>query len=156
MPSNLSPLPFCEACVYGKHHVSAYPKGGGTRAIEVLQLVHADLCGPVSIDSYGGGKYFLTFIDDFSRYSHVYILKQKSDAFECFQDFKAKVECQTGHKLQCLRTDNGGEFVSNSFNDYCRSLGISRQFTVPYSSAQNGVAERRNRSTQNITRSLLK
>jgi hypothetical protein len=83
-----------------------------------LQLVHSDLCGPLSSPSFFRCKYFLTFIDDFSKRTWVYFLKLKSEVFDMFLAYKALVEKQSKHQLQRLKTDNGGEYVNNKFTTY--------------------------------------
>jgi hypothetical protein len=94
--------------------------------------VHSDLCGPIPVVSFSGYKYFLTFIDDFSKRTWVYFLKLKSEVFNMFLAFKAFVEKQSGHQLQMLRTNNGGEYVNNKFTSYCSSEGIYMQHIIPY------------------------
>ena len=96
-----------------------------------MQLVHTDIYRPLDPVSLGGNKYFITFIDDFSRKLWVYILKEKSVAFNIFKNFKALVEVESGYKLT-LRSDRGGEYISNLFQEYCREQGIKRQFTTAY------------------------
>ncbi|KAI5312301.1 hypothetical protein L3X38_041474 [Prunus dulcis] len=92
-------------------------------------------------------RYFLLFIDNCTRMAWVYFLINKSNAFECFKKFKAMTELQSGHKVKSLRSDRGGEFMSNEFHEYCSEGGIQRQLTVAYSPQQNGVAERKNRTS---------
>ena len=108
----------------------------------------------MNVDSIGGSKYFVTFIDDFSRYTTVYTMKNKNEVFAKFKEYVAYVENQTNFKIKALRSDNGGEYISKEFNEFCSEKGISRQFTLPYSE-QNGVAERMNRSILETTRSML-
>jgi transposase InsO family protein len=103
------------------------------------------LCGPLS-SPFSGCKYFLTFIDDFSRCTWVYFLKLKSEVFDTFLAYRALVEKQSGHQIQRLRIDNGGEYVNNNFTSYGTTQGIQMQHTVPYTPQQNGVAERKNRT----------
>lgn len=103
---------------YVKAACGSFPMVGGTRATQLLELVHSNVCGPVFVLSLGGAKYILIFIDDFSRYGWLYTLKHKSDAFEVFKGFQTLAEQQSGHQLKCLRTDNGGEYDSNAFNDF--------------------------------------
>ena len=91
-----------------------------------------------------GGVYFLTFIDDKSRYVWVYILKHKDDVFPCFLEWKALVERSTNQKLKALRTDNGGEYMSTEFQTYLKKEGVRHELTVPKTPEQNGVAERMN------------
>lgn len=136
----------CEGCMYGKQSKRSFPVGQSWRATEPLELVHADLCGPMRTESLGGNKYFLLFVDDYSRMSWVYFLKFKSEAFEQFVKFKSLVEKQKGSNLKILRTDRGGEFSSGEFNQYCEKHGIHKELTAPYTPEQNGVAERKNRT----------
>ena len=150
-----SKLEFCEGCVYGKQHRDKFPKDGGTRATRILELVHSDVNGPMKTPTHGGAKYFVLFIDDFTRKTFVYFLTQKSQVLEKFKEFKAFVENETGCQIQTLRSDNGGEYTSKAFNDFCREHGIQRQFSTPYTPQQNGVAERKNRTLVESARCML-
>jgi transposase InsO family protein len=133
----------CVICVLGKHHRDSFEKHASWHASGPLQLVHSDLCGPLSSPSFYRCKYFLTFIDDFSRCTWVYFLKLKSEVFDKFLAYKALVEKQSGHQIQSLRTDNGGEYVKNNFTSYCTTQGIQIQHIVPYTPQENGVTERK-------------
>ena len=93
-------------------HRHPFPTDGGKRSSQVLGLVHSDVCGKLNEKSLGGGQYFLTFIDDKTRYTWVYILKNKSEVFEKFLEWRAEVENVSGKRLKVLRTDNGGEYTS--------------------------------------------
>ena len=95
--------------------------------------------------SIGGCRYFITFTDDHTRKLWVVFLRFKSEAYQAFRDWKAKVERQTGLVIKVLRTDNGGEFRSRLFEDYLRNLGVIHESTVPYTPEQNGLAEIFNR-----------
>ena len=106
--------------------------------------------------SIGSSLYFVTFIDDFSRFCWVYPLKEKSGVFAVFQHFVSLVENQTGYKVQSLQTDRGGEYMSNAFKDFLAHKGIKHQCTMPYTPQQNGVAERKNRSLMEMARCMLK
>ena len=145
----------CSGCVLGKHHRDSFDKRASWHASAPLQLVHSDLCGPLPSASFSGCKYFLTFIDDFSRRTWVYFLKLKSEVFDMFLAYKALVEKQSGHHLQKLRTDNGGEYVNNKFTTYCTTQGIQMQHTVPYTPQQNGVAERKNRTLKEMANCMI-
>jgi len=90
---------FCEPCVEGKHHRTTFPTSGGKRCDKVLGLVHSDVCGKIGTQSLSGSQYFLTFIDDKTRYTWIYVLKHKSQVFEKFIEWKALVEKSTGQKL---------------------------------------------------------
>ena len=148
-------LGLCESCVVGKHHQSPFPASSSRPSDELLELVHSDVCGKMSVKSMSGAEYFLTFIDNKTRYVWTYILKRKDQVFEKFLEWKALVEKSTGQKLKTLRTDNGGEFTSTQFQDYLRSEGVHHQLTVPKTPQQNGVAERINRTLVKTVRSML-
>eukprot|EP00253_Pinus_taeda_P023024 PITA_23024 len=145
----------CSGCVLGKHHRDSFEKRASWHASAPLQLVHSDLCGPLPVASFSGCKYFLTFIDDFSRRTWVYFLKLKSEVFNTFLAFKAFVEKQSGHQILKLRTDNGGEYVKKTFINFCTENGIQMQHTVPYTPQQNGVAERKNRTLKEMANCML-
>ena len=145
----------CEACVLGKQHREEFPIHKGKRQREILELIHTNVCGPIQTRSIGGAWYFLIFVDDRSRYSWVYFIRKKSDVFEYFKEFKSMVEKQTGNYIKILKSDQGGEFKSREFNQYCKSNGIQQQFTVPHTPQQNGVAERKNRTLVECAHSML-
>ena len=151
----------CESCAFGKQHRNKFPKKAESETKQPLELVHSDVCGPMSVDSVGGSRYFVTFIDDFSRYTVVYTMKTKGETLLKFKEYVALMENATGHKvmklrtIKRLRTDNGGEYTSNEFNQYCKDKGIQRELTIPYSPQQNGVAERMNRTILDLARSML-
>ena len=90
----------------------------------MLELVHSDICGPMSITSLNNNMYFILFIDDYSRMTWVYFLKNKSQALSMFKKFKSMVETQSGQKIKVLRTDNGGEYISKEFSAFCSEAGI--------------------------------
>ena len=132
LPKIVVPSQVCEECVVGKQHRSQFPKSKSWRAKEVLGLVHSDICGPITPISNGGKKYFITFIDDCSRKTWVYILQEKSEAFNVFKIFKARVENETGRIAKNLRTDRGGEYCSKVFVDFCDTSGIRKELTTTY------------------------
>ncbi|GKA97839.1 retrovirus-related pol polyprotein from transposon TNT 1-94 [Tanacetum coccineum] len=150
-PSIISSDKVCESCVLGKQTKQVFPVGKAKRANEILELVHADLCGPMRTESLGGSKYFLLFIDDYSRMSWIYFLQQKSETFDHFKRFKALTEKQSWKSLKVLRYDRGGEFLLNEFVSFCEEHGIKRELTAPYSPEQNGVAKRKNRIDEEHT-----
>ena len=121
---------FCETCIGGKHRRSLFPTGN-TRCEQPLGLVHSDVCGKMSSESLGGAEYFLTFIDDKTRYVWVYPLKHKDEVFDRFLKWKALVEKSSGRKLKVLRTDNDGEYTSTKFEDYLEAKGVRHERTVP-------------------------
>ena len=97
----------------------------------------------------------ITFIDDYFRYVWIDFMKEKSEAFNKFQQFKEAVEKEVGRKVQCLRTDNEGEYTSAEFSQYLQDCKIRRQLTCPNTPRQNGVLERKNRHLAETFRSML-
>jgi transposase InsO family protein len=95
----------------------------------------------MSSPSLNGYLHYVIFIDDYSRKCWIYFLKGKSDTFDKFKEYKSFIEKQTGKHIIILRKDNGGDFESLQFEDFCKSAGIKRQLTVPYNPQQNGVAK---------------
>lgn len=143
----------CVACCEGK--LSRLPFSIGTRASEVLEIVHADVCGPRETKSIGSARYYLLFVDDYSRMSFIYFMKEKSEVFKFFREFKSLVEKQKQTYIKVLRTDNGGEFCSKGMEDYLKEHGILHQKTNPYTPEQNGMSERNNRTIVEKARCLL-
>ena len=130
----------CQGCAEGKHTRGPFPSSA-TKTSYVLQLVHSNLSGMLPVTSLGGCSYYMTFIDDFSRKTWIYFLKIKDEAFMWFRTFKALVENLTGKKIKILRTDNGTEYETNEFKNFCREAGIKRETTTVYTPEQNGVVE---------------
>ena len=155
LPQLKAPSKICTDCTVGKQHRDAIPKRSLWRASQRLQLVHADICGPIKPVSNSKKRYFISFIDDYSRKMWIYCLAEKSEAFTIFKNYKNLVEKETGAFICCLRTDRGGEFTSHEFDAFCKANGISRQLTAAYTPQQNGVAERKNRTIMNMVRSML-
>ncbi|CAJ2648156.1 unnamed protein product [Trifolium pratense] len=145
----------CNDCLVGKQHKDNIPKQAKWRASKKLELVHSDICGPINPQSNGGNRYFITFTDDYSRKTWTYFLQEKSSAFDVFKRFKSLVENESSCSIQCLRTDRGGEYTSNEFNEFCSTHGVKRQLTTAYTPQQNGVSERKNRTILNMVRSII-
>jgi transposase InsO family protein len=149
------PLNSCDYCLFGKLHRVSFRRSS-TRKSNVLDLVYSDVCDPIEVESLSGNRYFVTFIDDASRKVWVYVLKTKDQVFQLFKKFHAMVEREKGKSLKCLRTDNGGEYTSNEFEDYCSEYGIRHEKTVPGTPQYNGVAERINRTIVEKVRCMLR
>lgn len=147
---------FCDGCVLGKHKCAPFPQAAQFRASQRLQLLHCDLCGPISPASPAGNKYFLLLVDDFSRHMWVEMLKKKGEALSMFKKVKTRLELEIDTKLKSFRIDRGGEFTLKEFHQYCDELGIMHFLTAPYSPQQNGVVERRNQTVLAAARSMLK
>ena len=146
---------FCEGCVKGKIHKKPFKPIGEIRTERKLQLVHSDVCGPMQNMSNGGNRYFVTFTDDYTRHCTVYFLRDKSEVFEKFKEFESLMTRESGLEIGTLRTDNGGEYLSNVFQHYLKSKGIRHETTVAYSPEQNGVAERLNRTLVESARAMI-
>ncbi|CAL9000240.1 unnamed protein product [Prunus brigantina] len=155
LPQFKAPENVYENCLVGRQARDPFPKESTWRASATLQLVHANIYGPINPISSSKKRYFITFIDDFSRKTWVYFFIEKSEAFVSFKNYKARVEKETGMFIRSLRTDRGGEFTSQEFINFCIVNGIQRQLTAAYTPQQNGVAERKNRTIMNMVRSML-
>ncbi|KAJ9558522.1 hypothetical protein OSB04_013136 [Centaurea solstitialis] len=125
------------------------------RATDLLEIIHTDVCGPFSHVARGGYRYFITFTDDFSRYGYVYLMRHKSESFERFREFQNEVQNQLGRKIKFLRSDRGGEYLSDEFDNHLMECGIVSQLTPPYTPQMNGVSERRNRTLLDMVRSMM-
>ena len=131
------------------------PFGKAMRASSPLELIHSDICGPMNVKAQNGAIYFITLIDDYSRYGYVYLLSHRYEALDIFKRFVAEVETQLERRVKILRTDRGREYLSDMFKELCEEKGIQRQLTIPRSPQQNGVAERRNRTLLDMVRSMM-
>lgn len=120
-----------------------------------MDLVHSDVYSPNEVASLGGKRYLVTFIDDFSRYTVVYFLKEKSEVEEHLKIYVAMVKNKFGVKPKVIRSDRGGEYICGENDYYLKLEGISVQLTSGYSPQQNGVAERKNRSLTEMSRCML-
>ncbi|MCO5595212.1 hypothetical protein L7F22_049251 [Adiantum nelumboides] len=143
LPKQLTSISLCEGCIIGKATQKPFPNSL-SRTSHPLALVHSDLYGPLPVQSLTGHKYFLTFIDDYFRYTFIYFLSEISSTLPHFQRYKAQVENHTGRLIQRFRSDQGGEYTSNAFCDLCHTNGILHEFSIPIHLQQNGVAERKN------------
>ena len=122
----------CESCMMGKQHQTAYPKEIPYRATQPFEIVHSDVCGPMHVNSHGNSKYFVTFVDDYSRYIHVYFIKSKDEVLQKFKEFAKYAANTTGKKVKVLRSDNGGEYCLKAFKAYLKESGITMvEYTKP-------------------------
>jgi hypothetical protein len=124
--------------------------------MERLELVHGDLCGPVTPATPRGRRYFLLLVDDLSCYMWVVVLGRKGEAANAIRRTQAAGEVECGRKLRVLHTDNGDEFTAAEFTSYCADEGVQRHYSTPYSPQQNGVVERRNQTVVRMAQALLK
>jgi transposase InsO family protein len=136
---------FCEDCVNGKLTRAPHAKPA-TRAEQLLFWVFLDVHGPVPVQSWQGHFYWVTFIDDHSRFPAVYFLTKKLDVFGAFRQYKAWAENVMGHRIRILRDDKGGEYVTGDFKSFLADAGIHREHSIRDTPQQVRVAERMNRS----------
>ena len=146
----------CPPCVLGKCQRSPIPHTRSSgRAEQLLDLVHSDVCGPLQVPSLGGARYFVTFTDDRSGWATIFTMRKKSEVFDMYKRFEQFSERQTERRIKVLRTDRGGEYMSNAFHKYLAQRGIVQQLSTVETPQQNGVAERLNRTLLDLVRSML-
>ena len=131
----------CSACRKGKQMQSIILQVTQERSTKVLGRVFSNICGPIETTSIEGYRYFITFTDDFSRYTHVGLCKSKDDALNIFKMWKACMEKETGQTLKVLHTDGSGKYTSNAFSTYLAEHGIKRELTNAYTPQENSVSE---------------
>jgi transposase InsO family protein len=144
----------CKSCFQGKMARVAFSTRNGKHG-DLFGLIHSDVCGPFEENAIGGYRYYVTFIDDKSRYTFVYLIRTKSEVFEKFKTFEALVRNKYQKTIKILRSDNGGEYLSNDFDNFLKSKGIEKQLSVAYTPQQNGVAERMNRTLVECARTMM-
>lgn len=123
----------CEPCMRGKSTRLPFKSQMKPRSRRIGELIYTDITGPITPISKEGYKYFQTVTDDYSHFVKVYLLKQKSEAVENLKNYIREINTQRGIKVRRIRCDNGGEFSSNDFQQYCQKKGISIEYTQPYS-----------------------
>jgi transposase InsO family protein len=144
----------CRGCALGKNVKRSFLIID-SRSKGILDLIHIDVCGPMTIASLNEYLYYVFFIDDHSRKTWIYFLKTKDGFLARFQEFKAHVENLTERRIKVLRSDNGGEYTSRDFSDLCIEAGIKKEYTVPYNRQQNGVAERKKTTIIEATKAMI-
>jgi transposase InsO family protein len=159
----MSELGPCIECA--KEKQTSMRKYTTNRMTDVLELIHTDICGPFPTATRNSHVYFISFIDDYSRYGYIYLIKEKTQALDTFKSFKSEVELQLNKRIKGVRLDRGGEYYGRSdgsgeqrpgpFVKFLEDNGIVPQYTMPDSPAMNGVAERRNRTLMEMVRSMI-
>jgi transposase InsO family protein len=144
----------CHSCVQSKQPRKPH-KAAEERNLAPLELIHSDLCEMNGVLTKGGKRYFMTLIDDATRFCYVYLLKSKDETLDYFKIYKAEVETQLERKIKRLRSDRGGEYFPKVFDDFCAEHGIIHERTPPYSPESNGIAERKNRTLTDLVNSML-
>ncbi|GJS19372.1 retrovirus-related pol polyprotein from transposon TNT 1-94 [Tanacetum coccineum] len=147
---------FCDACKIRKQAHASHKAKNIVSTKRCLELLHMDLFGPSAIKSYGGNLYTLVVVDDYSRYTWTRFLKTKNEAFEKFEILSRKIQNQLGSSIIAIRTDHGREFDNEvQFGAYCDAQGITHNFSAPRTPQSNGVVERKNRTLQEMSRTML-
>lgn len=145
----------CEPCIFCKQTSKPFRTTSGNRSFRPLERIHSGVVGPMLPMSYNQKRYVVTFIDDFTHFAKVYLMKSKSEVFGFFKDFVSQSTDMFNSKISRLRCDNGGEYSSNEFKDFCKEFGIQIEYTQTYSPQQNGVSKRFNRILIERARTLL-
>ena len=144
----------CIHCLEGKMHKLPFPNSVSITS-HPLEIVHSDVWGPAPITSNNGTRYYVTFVDDFTRFTWFFPLQCKSQVLSSFMHFKSTMENLLSCKLKILRTDCGGEYTKHDFQSFCSSTGVFHQFTCLHTSQQNGVAERKHRHIVDMGLTLM-
>ncbi|XP_075524511.1 uncharacterized protein LOC142556904 [Primulina tabacum] len=156
MPNLSSGIPYvCGECQKGKQARVSHPVLATSGTTRCLELLHMDLMGPMEVKSCGGKKYSFVCVDDFSRFSWVSFIREKSDTFSVFKQLVTRITNFHSLKVRRIRTDHGKEFENSSFSSFCDRKGISHEFMAPKTPQQNGIAERKNRTLQEMARVML-
>ncbi|GJS55754.1 retrovirus-related pol polyprotein from transposon TNT 1-94 [Tanacetum coccineum] len=147
---------FCDACKIGKQAHASHKAKNIVSMTRCLELLHMDLFGPSAVRSYRGNRYTLVIVDDYSRYTWTRFLKDKTEAFDQFEIFSKKIQNQLGCIIVSIRTDHGREFDNEvQFGEFCNANGITHNFSAPRTPQSNGVVERKNRTLQEMSRTML-
>jgi transposase InsO family protein len=144
----------CHVCVEAKQSHKPH-KAAVVRESSPLELIYSDICEMNGILTKGGKRYFITFIDDRTRFCYVYLMKTKDEALHYFKIYKAEVENQLEKKIKRLRSDRREEYFSYDFSEFCVVHGIIHERTPPYSPQSNGIAERKNRILTNLANAMM-
>ncbi|GJX79049.1 retrovirus-related pol polyprotein from transposon TNT 1-94 [Tanacetum coccineum] len=147
---------FCDAYKIGKQAHASHKAKNIVSMTRCLELLHMDLFSPSAIRSYGGNRYTLVIVNDYSRYTWTRFLKDKIEAFDQFEIFSKKIQNQLGCTIVSIRTDHGKEFDNEvQFGEFCNANGITHNFSAPRTPQSNGVVERKNRTLQEMSRTML-
>nr|GEV46556.1 retrovirus-related Pol polyprotein from transposon TNT 1-94 [Tanacetum cinerariifolium] len=147
---------FCDACKMGKQAHASHKAKNIVSTTRCLELLHIDLFGPFSIWSYGGNRCTIVIVDDYSRYTWTRFLRDKTKAFDQFKIFSKKIQNQLGCTIVSIRTDHGRKFDNEvQFEEFCNANGMTHNFSAPRTPQSNGVVEKKNRTLQEMSRTML-
>lgn len=146
----------CEACTYAKQARLPFSKERDrSHILRPLLAIHSDVCGPITPTTIDEKRYYVTFIDEFTHYTSVYLIFCKNEVFVVFQDYVAKIETHYNLKIAHLYCDNGTEYLSNEYKAFCVKKGIQYHLTNPHTSQQNSISERMNRTIVEKSRAMI-
>jgi transposase InsO family protein len=145
----------CSACQARKQVGNTHPKKSIMSTSKAFELLHMDLFGPTTYTSIGGNKYGFVIVDDFTRYTWVFFLVDKSDMFATFKSFTKRVHNEFETTIKKVRSDNRSEFNNIRIDELCEEFGIRHQFSAKYTPQSNGLVERKNRTLIGMARSML-
>jgi transposase InsO family protein len=145
----------CSACQAGKQVGAPHPSKSIITTVKPFELLHMDLFGPVAYISIGGKKYGLVIVDDYSRFTWVFFLHDKSVVQDTFTKFAKRAQNEFETKIKKVRSDNGTEFKNTNIEEFLEEQGIGHEFSVPYTPQQNGIIERKNRTLIEAARTML-
>jgi transposase InsO family protein len=145
----------CSACQAGKQVGVHHPHKNIMTTDKPLELLHMDLFDPIAYISIGGSKYCLIIVDDYSRFTWVFFLHEKSQTQETLKRFLRRAQNEFGLRFKKIRSDNGTEFKNSQIEGFLEEEGIKHEFSSPYTPQQNGVVERKNRTLLDMARTML-
>lgn len=145
----------CDICMKNKSTRLPFKKITGPQSHYIGELIHTDIAGPTRTPTKEGHRYIQTILDDYTHFTQTYLLKNKNEASDNLINYIKQINTEKGVKVKRIRCDNGGEFTSNYFKNYCKNKGISLEYTAPYSPQMNGKAERLNRTIYDKARTML-
>lgn len=145
----------CEDCNLGKQIRSKISKNARSQAEQFGDVIYSDVCGPIEPATLGGNTYFVSFIDDYTRASWIFLMQSKAETLDKFMEFRKQIKTQFQVKIKRIHSDRGGEFTSKAFAKYCAEHGINHTMTPPNTPQLNGVAERYNRVIVEMARCMI-
>jgi transposase InsO family protein len=145
----------CSACQAGKKVGSHHAHKNIMTTGMPLELLHMDLFGPIAYISIGGSKYCLVIVDDYSRFTWVFFLQEKSQTQDTLKGFLRRTQNEFGFRIKKIRSDNGMKFKNSQIEGFLEEEGIKHEFSSPYTPQQNGVVERKNRTLLDMARTML-
>jgi transposase InsO family protein len=145
----------CSACQAGKQVGAHHPHKNIMTTDRPLELLHMDLFGPIAYISIGGSRYCLVIVDDYSRFTWVFFLQEKSQTQETLKGFLRWAQNEFRLRIKKIRSDNGTEFKNSQIEGFLEEEGIKHEFSSPYTPQQNGVVERKNRTLLDMARTML-